>query len=237
MLEIIRAGQRHFKAANGLQTYWLFSFSDYYDSNNLSWGALRVFNDDVVQPGAGFPPHPHAEMEIVTLVLEGQITHQDSTGASETLAAGEVQSMSAGIGIHHSEFNRGEVPLHLYQLWLYPRARGLTPSYGRATFSPHHWRGRFLPVASGLGHPGAAVIQTDSAVLRCALDPGGQAQYTAGTGRKMLLYVISGGLSLEGQSLGAGDQARIAELDALCLSSPDGGEAVLVDTPARGPAG
>ena len=120
MIQVITATERHFSDFGWLKTYWLFSFADYYDPGNIQFGALRVFNDDVVEPGAGFPTHPHEEMEIITLVQSGEITHEDSMGNRAVMRAGEVQRMSAGTGLTHSEFNLGREPVHFFQVWILP---------------------------------------------------------------------------------------------------------------------
>lgn len=129
MIKIIPKGKRHFSDFGWLKTYWLFSFSDYFDPDNTRFGALRVFNDDIVAPGTGFPTHPHREMEIITIVLEGEITHKDSMGNKMVIRAGDVQRMSAGTGIIHSEFNLGDEPVHFYQIWIYPDEAELQPGY------------------------------------------------------------------------------------------------------------
>jgi redox-sensitive bicupin YhaK (pirin superfamily) len=148
MIQVIRASERHFTDYNWLQTYWLFSFADYYDPDNIQFGALRVVNDDVVQPHKGFGTHPHEEMEIITIVLEGEVTHADSLGTKAVIRAGDVQRMSAGTGIRHSEFNLGDVPAHFYQIWLYPDTRGVEPGYGQQSFAAADRTNRLLPVAS-----------------------------------------------------------------------------------------
>ncbi len=123
MIDIIKADQRHFSDFGWLQTYWLFSFSSYFDPQNIRFGSLRVFNDDVVNPGTGFPTHPHEEMEIITIVLEGEMTHQDSMGNKTVIKAGDVQRMSAGTGLTHSEYNLAEKPVHFYQIWISARPK------------------------------------------------------------------------------------------------------------------
>lgn len=234
MIRIVRAADRHQADYGWLQTRWLFSFSEYHDPSNIHCGMLRVFNDDWVRPGEGFPTHPHSEMDIVTLVLEGEITHEDSMGHRESIGAGGVQSMSAGTGITHSEFNRADVPLHLYQLWFYPKIRGLIPAYGRADFNPEDWKDRLLPVASGMGHAGAAVISTDAAVFRSSLSGGLGLDHSTGPGRRLFVYLTSGELELEGETLRTGDQARVADRESLQLKAIEPSEFVLVDTPRYG---
>ena len=140
MLEIIKSGQRHFSDFGWLKTFWLFSFASYFDPKNLQFGPLRVFNDDVVEPGTGFPTHPHNEMEIITVVLEGEMTHEDSMGNKAVIKVGDVQRMSAGTGLTHSEFNLAETPVHFYQIWILPDTPGLKPSYDQRNFQPRDWQ-------------------------------------------------------------------------------------------------
>ncbi len=172
MINIIRADDRHFSDFGWLKTYWLFSFSNYYDPNNIQFGAIRVFNDDVVEPGTGFPTHPHQEMEIITIVLKGEMTHQDSMGNKTVITAGDVQRMSAGTGLTHSEFNLATEPVHFYQIWIYPDQKGLQPSYDQKRFSPNDWNNRLLPVASGLNVPGTVTFHTNATIYRCHLEAG-----------------------------------------------------------------
>ena len=120
MIEVTKANERHLSNFGWLKTYWLFSFSSYFDPHNIQFGALRVFNDDVVEPGTGFPTHPHEEMEIITIVINGEMTHEDSMGNKTIIRAGDVQRMSAGTGLTHSEFNLADEPVHFYQIWIYP---------------------------------------------------------------------------------------------------------------------
>jgi redox-sensitive bicupin YhaK (pirin superfamily) len=137
MIHVVREHQRYFSDFGWLKTYWLFSFSRYYDPANIQFGALRVFNDDVVEPGTGFPTHPHEEMEIITIPLNGELTHEDSMGNKTVIRGGEVQRMSAGTGLTHSEFNLGNEPCHFYQIWIYPDVKGLEPTYDQREFDRH----------------------------------------------------------------------------------------------------
>ena len=177
MIQVIRADERHFTDFDWLKTYWLFSFSEYYDPTNIQFGALRVFNDDVVAPHTGFGTHPHEEMEIITIVLDGEVTHEDSLGTKAVMRAGDVQRMSAGTGIHHSEFNLGEVPAHFYQIWIYPDTSGLPPSYDQKSFAGTVWTNRLVPVASGQGVPDVVTFQHRCDALSGLL--GGAAQRDA----------------------------------------------------------
>lgn len=209
MAQIIRAAQRHFSDLGWLKTFWLFSFSDYYDPENVQFGALRVFNDDVVEPGTGFPTHPHNEMEIVTIVLEGEMTHEDSMGNQAVIRSGDVQRMSAGTGLTHSEFNRAEKPVHFYQIWIPPNRRGLTPSYDQKTFPPDSFRNTLLPVASGQGLPNAVAFHADATIYRSRLDAGQGVDLKADASRRVFVYVADGKSDVNGQRLRRGDQARI----------------------------
>src|SRR5512139_2308538 len=170
MIQIIPADKRHFSDFGWLKTYWLFSFSNYYDPSNIQFGALRVFNDDVVAPGAGFPTHPHEEMEIVTIPLQGEMTHEDSMGNKGVIKANDVQRMSAGTGLTHSEFNLADKPVHFYQIWIFPDSKGLNPTYDQRSFSPVTFRNRLVPVASGQGIPETVTFHTDATIYRSELD-------------------------------------------------------------------
>lgn len=227
MIKIVKADERHFTDAAWLKSYWLFSFSDYYDPDNVSWGALRVFNDDTVEPGEGFPPHPHQEMEIITLVLQGEITHEDNMGNKMTVKAGDVQRMSAGRGVVHSEMNLGQGPLHLYQIWIMPDKQGLDPAYEQKSFDPAGWKNRLAAVASGQGHPGAVGMLCDAAIYRAYLE--GEVAHEVGPDRHQLLYVTAGQAYLNDNSLTAGDQARVTGEALLRILPRPTCELVLID--------
>lgn len=232
MIEIIKANQRHFSDFGWLQTYWLFSFSRYYDPKNIQFGALRVFNDDVVAPGQGFGTHPHEEMEIVTVVLDGEITHKDSMGNTDVIKAGDVQRMSAGTGLTHSEFNLAEKPVHFYQIWIYPDHAGLEPSYDLKSFDPGEWRGRLLPVASGQGLAGAVTFHTDATIYRGALDAGQKIVVDATSARRIFIYLTSGRMDVNGRGLGAKEQARIDTEDPLLIEPREDSDLILIDVPS-----
>lgn len=155
MYQIIRAKARYHFENEWLSTYWHFSFDHYYDPANEHFSALRVFNEDWIQPGTGFPMHPHRDMEIVTYVIEGQLTHQDSMGNRGVIGPGEVQRMTAGTGIRHAEFNAGSEGVHLLQMWVLPERHGLAPSWEQRRYGAEARRGRWLPVVSGRRGAGA----------------------------------------------------------------------------------
>jgi len=232
MIEIIRAHQRHFQDFGWLKTYWLFSFASYFDPRNIQFGALRVFNDDVVQPGTGFPTHPHAEMEIITVVLDGEITHEDSMGNKGTIGKGEVQRMSAGTGLTHSEFNLSRSPVHFYQIWIHPDIPGLEPTYDQRKYEDSEWKNRLFPLASGQGIPGTVTFHTDATIYRAALDAGRKVTFEKTKGRRLFVYLTEGSLLVDDQLLEAKDQAR-ADVEApLVLEARQDSELMLIDVPS-----
>lgn len=231
-MDIIQADKRHVSDFGWLKTYWLFSFSDYFDPHNIQFGALRVFNDDVVQPYTGFPTHPHEEMEIVTIVLEGEMTHQDSMGNKAVIKAGDVQRMSAGTGLTHSEFNLADVPVHFYQIWIFPDRRGLKPSYDQKSFSPESWRNRLFPVASGQGVEGAVLFHTAATIYRCSLEKGRAVTHAGTSGRRIFVYVTQGQIEVNGTAVSEKDQARIDIDEPLTLTAREPAEFILIDVPS-----
>lgn len=232
MIEIIKANRRHFSDFGWLKTYWLFSFSDYFDPHNIQFGALRVFNDDVVEPGTGFPTHPHEEMEIVTIVLDGEMTHQDSMGNKTVIRTGDVQRMSAGTRLTHSEFNLARKPVHFYQIWIFPDIAGLRPTYDQKTFAPADWKNRLLPVASGQNLPDTVTFHTDATIYRCELDAEKEVVFKNTAGRRIFVYLTNGRLSANGQSMTAKDQARIDMNEPLVLKAAERSELILIDVPS-----
>ena len=232
MIDIIKAKDRHFSDFGWLKTYWLFSFSDYFDPHNIQFGALRVFNDDVVDPGTGFPTHPHKEMEIITIVLEGEITHQDSMGNKTVIKAGDVQRMSAGTGLTHSEFNVADRPVHFYQIWIFPDKTGLTPTYDQKRFEANEWKNRLLPVATGQGIDGVVTFHTDATIYRCSLETGKEAVHKATAGRRIFIYLTEGQITANGEMLKSKDQARIDTDAPLVLKAQHKSELILIDVPS-----
>lgn len=231
-IDIIRAQDRHFNDFGWLKTYWLFSFANYYDPHNIQFGALRVFNDDVVEPGTGFPTHPHEEMEIVTIVLDGEMTHQDSMGNKAVIKAGDVQRMSAGTGLTHSEFNLADKPVHFYQIWILPDVQRLEPTYDQLSFTPGQWRNRILPVASGQSLEGVVSCHADATIYRGQLDAGNRLVFDNTAGRRVFVYLTEGELTVDGLVLNKADQARVDTEKPLCLVACAEAEFILVDVPS-----
>jgi hypothetical protein len=232
MIQIITADRRHFSDYGWLKTFWLFSFSDYFDSQNIQFGALRVFNDDVVEPGTGFPTHPHEEMEIVTIVLEGEMTHQDSMGNKAVIRAGDVQRMSAGTGLTHSEFNLATKPVHFYQIWIFPDKSGLSPTYDQKAFAADQWENKLFSVASGQGIAGTVTFRTDATIYRCTLESGKTVAHVKTAGRRIFIYLTAGRVKVNGKVLQAKDQARIDIEEPLVMEAAQDSELILIDVPS-----
>ncbi|QQS46335.1 MAG: pirin family protein [Acidobacteriota bacterium] len=231
-MQIIRAGDRFHLESDWLSAYWLFSFDRYYDPENMMFGPLRVFNHDWIKGGAGFPTHPHREMEIVTYVLEGELAHKDSTGGRGIIHSGEVQRMTAGTGIAHSELNASEkTPVRLLQMWVLPEKPGLTPSYEQKRFTVEERKGRLLPIASGDDMPGAVKVHQDVTFYVSKLEAGEKVEHELEAGRRAFLYVIEGEVGLNGEKLGAGDQARMTEAGGLEIYGHAESEVILIDLP------
>ncbi len=231
-MQIIKAKDRFHLEGDWLSAYWLFSFDRYYDPNNMQFGSLRVFNHDTVAGGGGFPTHSHREMEIVTYVLEGTLQHKDSTGGRGLIHAGEVQRMTAGTGVAHSEFNDSETePVRLLQMWVLPERAGLAPSYEQKQFATEQREGVLLPIASGQDAPGAVKIHQDATFYVSRLGAGDRISHELTPGRRAFLYVIDGGISVNGESLNAGDQARITDASKIEIAGMSESEIILIDLP------
>jgi redox-sensitive bicupin YhaK (pirin superfamily) len=232
MIQIINGENRHFSDFGWLKTYWLFSFSNYYDPNNVQFGALRVFNDDIVMPKGGFPTHPHEEMEIITVVLDGEMTHKDSMGNKAVIQANDVQRMSAGTGLTHSEFNLADRPVHFYQIWILPDKRGLKPTYDQRTYEPSSWKNTLFPVASGQGIPDTVTFHTDATIYRADLDGGQSLSFNVGNGRRIFVYLAAGKLTINGHRVEENGQARIGEEGPLRLEALEDAALILIDVPS-----
>ena len=231
-MRIIRAKDRFHLESDWLSAYWLFSFDRYYDPNNVTFGPLRVFNHDTVAGGGGFPTHPHREMEIVTYVLEGALRHKDSTGGAGLIRAGEVQRMTAGTGVAHSEFNPSEEePTKLLQMWVLPERAGLTPSYEQRRFTLEQRAGALLPIASGQDAPGAVKIHQDATFYVSRLRSGDRVAHELKPGRRAFFYVIEGEVTLNEESLSEGDQARVTDVAELDIAGARESEVILIDLP------
>jgi redox-sensitive bicupin YhaK (pirin superfamily) len=231
MIERRPADQLGHFAFGWLDTRHHFSFGDYNDPARMGWGGLRVWNDDEIAPGTGFPPHPHADMEIITYVREGAITHQDSLGNKGRTEAGDVQVMSAGSGIRHAEYNLEQVPTKIFQIWIFPRERGGQPFWDQRPFPKGDRAGRFVTLASGLGDEDALPIRADARVLGATLKAGQSAAYDLGEGRHAYLATTTGEIEVNGVRLDARDGAAVADEPRLEVRALSDAEVVLVDSP------
>jgi redox-sensitive bicupin YhaK (pirin superfamily) len=227
--------RRKFEALGSADHGWLkarhhFSFADYHDPTRMGWGALRVWNDDEIAPGSGFAPHPHADMEIVTYVREGAITHRDDLGNRGRTEAGDVQVMSAGTGIRHAEYNEEPGVTRLFQIWILPERRGGTPAWGTRAFPRGERAGRFVTLASGLpGDAEALPIRADARVSGATLRAGERAEYALGAGRHAYLVSAAGAVELNGVRLEPRDGAAIRDESVLRVHALEDAEVLLVD--------
>ncbi len=213
-----------------LQSHHSFSFADFYNPNQMGYRVLRVINEDTVQGGAGFPTHPHKDMEIVTYLVAGALEHKDSTGGHSIIRRGEVQRMTAGTGVRHSEFNASaSEPVKLLQIWLLPNARGLAPGYEQKLFAEEDKHNRLRLVVSPDGRDGSLSIHQDVSLYAAVLDAGAGVQHALAKGRGAWLQVITGALAVNGQTIGAGDGAAIEDAETLTITARDKSEFLLFD--------
>ena len=227
--------RRPFAGLGGADHGWLkakhhFSFARYYDPERLGHGAIRVWNDDEIAPNTGFPPHPHADMEIITYVRQGAITHEDSLGHKGRTEAGDVQVMSAGSGIRHAEYNREEVPTRIFQIWIEPEKQGGEPSWGAKPFPKGDGAGHFVPLASGFaGDDDALPIRAEARVLGATLRAGDSAEYQLAPDRHAYLVPAVGSVDVNGVRIETRDGAAIANEKMLKVKALEDAEVVLVD--------
>ena len=233
MTIMVRPAKERGHANHGwLDTWHTFSFSDYYDARFIGFRSLRVINEDFVAPGSGFPTHAHRDMEIITYVLEGALQHRDSLGTGSIIRPGEVQRMSAGTGVRHSEANpSADEAVHLLQIWIEPSASGIEPGYEQKTFDEDEKRGRLRLVASPDGAEGSVTIHQDARIYAALLAPGQQVTHALPAGRYAWVQVARGSLALNGQHLGPGDGAAVTHETVLTLSGVSDAEALLFDLP------
>ncbi|MGZ2413082.1 quercetin 2,3-dioxygenase [Sphingomonas sp. F9_3S_D5_B_2] len=207
-----------------------FSFANYYDPARMNWGSLRVWNDDTIAPKTGFPTHPHRDMEIITYVREGAITHKDNLGNEGRTEAGDVQVMSAGTGVAHSEYNQEDVTTKIFQIWIQPNRTGEKPAWGAKPFPKGNRSGQFVVLASGFANDNDALpIRTDARVVAATLKAGESAEYPLGSDRRAYLVPATGAVEIEGKLIGARDGAAITDVGTLRVTAIEDSEIVLVD--------
>ena len=227
--------RRKFSELGGADHGWLkarhhFSFAGYYDPSRMSWGALRVWNDDEIAPGTGFPPHPHSDMEIITYVRDGAITHEDSLGNKGRTAAGDVQVMSAGTGVRHAEYNLEPGTTKIFQIWIIPERQGGEPAWGAKPFPKADRSGKFVTLASGFAEDAEALpIRTKARVLGATLKAGETTTYRIGTDRHGYMVPSTGSIEVNGVRLSTRDGAAISREETLTVKALEDAEIVFVD--------
>ena len=230
MLTLRRAADRGRTRLDWLDSRHTFSFGDYHDPRHMGFRALRVINDDRVEPGQGFGTHPHRDMEIITYVLDGALQHRDSLGNGGVIAPGDAQRMSAGTGITHSEFNPSPVePVHFLQVWILPARAGIAPGYEQRPFPEEERRGRLRLIASGTPRDDAITVHQDVDVLAARLAPGNAVSHALRPGRHAWLHVGTGALDVNGTRLAAGDGVAVSDETRLELRGVEEGDALLFD--------
>ena len=232
MVEIRRSDERGLADHGWLRSFHSFSFADYHDPHHMGFGPLRVINEDRVAPGRGFGAHSHRDMEIISYVLEGGLAHKDSMGNGSTLKPGDVQRMSAGTGVTHSEFNASDrEPVHFLQIWIEPDTRGVAPGYEEAHFDAAAKRGKLRLVASPDGRDGSVTIHQDARLYAALLDGEERAELALVPGRRAYVHVVRGSAEANGQPLAAGDALKISGADAVRLGRAKDAEVLVFDLP------
>ena len=232
MLQVRHSHERGHSQHGWLNSHHTFSFANYYDPSQLGISSLRVINDDTVAPGAGFDTHGHRDMEIVSYVLEGALVHKDSMGNGSVIKPGDVQRMSAGTGVTHSEFNPSEdEPVHFLQIWLKPNQTGVEPAYAQRHFPDEERRGRLALLVSPDGRDGSISAQQDGLLYGSLLDAGDSLEHPLANQRRAYIHVARGTLEVNGQTLADGDGASIADVDVIKLRGIDKAEVLLFDLP------
>jgi redox-sensitive bicupin YhaK (pirin superfamily) len=232
MITLRPAAQRGFADHGWLKARHSFSFADYYDPAEMGWGALRVINEDRVAPGKGFGTHGHRDMEIVTYILSGALAHKDSLGSGGIIRRGEVQRMSAGRGVMHSEFNPSpDEETHLLQIWISPAQLGIAPSYEQQVLAIDQMRSQWRLVASPDGAGGSTTIAQDAKIHATVLPAGATLDYALTAGRLAYVQMVRGELSINGQKMRAGDGAKIADETHLVFVADEESECLLFDLP------
>ena len=232
MREIRRAKERGYADHGWLKSFHGFSFADYFDPEHVEFGPLRVINEDRVAPGQGFGTHGHRDMEIISYVLEGALAHKDSTGSASTIRPGDVQRMSAGRGVQHSEFNPSrDEGVHFLQIWIQPNVRGIPPSYEEKRFSAEDKRGRLRLIASPDRAEGSVLIRQDARVYAGLFDGDERAELPIAPGRRAYVHVARGAVTVNGTPLQAGDALKLAGTGSVSVAQGRGAEVLVFDLP------
>ncbi|MCL6456869.1 MAG: pirin family protein [Gorillibacterium sp.] len=232
MIKLYPAAERYSVDRGWLSSHLSFSFGEYYDPANTGFGVMRVCNEDTLEPGQGFGPHPHSDMEVVTIVLEGGIRHEDSLGHTVVTTANGIQRMTAGSGMIHAEYNASkQEPLHILQLWFMPRERGLQPSFETLQFDPEHTLDCLLPVVSSEKSEHTALINQDMTIYLSRTEQGNKYFFEQAEGRHVFLFVIEGNLSVHDVLMNKQDTARIENVNVLTIQASETTHFMLIDLP------
>jgi redox-sensitive bicupin YhaK (pirin superfamily) len=232
MIEIRKSEERGRAHHGWLQSQHSFSFADYYDPRHQGFGPLRVINEDHVAPGAGFGTHGHRDMEIISYVLDGALEHKDSMGTGSVLHYGDVQRMSAGSGVRHSEFNGSKTePVHFLQIWIQPNVEGIAPSYEEKHFAAEEKQGKLRLIASGDGREGSVLIHQDAALYAAILDGDDRLEHSLAPKRLGYVHVIRGQVEVNGVALKGGDALKIGDEERVTLAKAEAAELLLFDLP------
>lgn len=232
MIEVRRAGARGYADHGWLKSFHTFSFADYHDPNHMGFGPLRVINEDRVAPGRGFGTHGHRDMEIISYVLAGELAHQDSMGNGSVIRPGDVQRMSAGRGVMHSEFNHSKTDLvHFLQIWIEPNVRGIAPGYEEKRFDDTAKRGTLRLVASPDGGDGSVKIHQDARLFAALVDGSERLEHPLAAGRRAYVHVARGRATVNGERLDAGDALKAIAVDRLVIEQGEKAELLLFDLP------
>ena len=233
MLTLRKSEDRGLADHGWLKSFHSFSFAEYFDPQHMGWGNLRVINEDRIAPGTGFGTHGHRDMEIISYVLSGNLAHQDSMGNVKGIPPGDVQRMSAGTGVMHSEFNHApDQVTHFLQIWIEPSARGIAPSYEQKTFPESDKRGRLRLVAAPGGEDGAVTIHADARVFAGLFDGAESARLALAAGRKAYVHLVRGALTVNGEALSTGDAAKLESESEVRLDAGRDAEVLVFDLPA-----
>lgn len=232
MLQLRKSEDRGFANHGWLKSHHTFSFANYYDPAHMGFNSLRVINEDWIDGGKGFGAHPHNDMEIITYVTQGALEHQDSMGNKAVIRPGEVQTMTAGTGIVHSEFARPGEQVHLFQIWIMPNKRGLTPGYGQKSFEKELAEQRLVLVVSNSGRDGSIAINQDADLHVARLDKGKSLQFEARAGRNLWIQMIRGRMEINGSSISEGDGMTVTDPQLLKMQTLEDSEFMLFDLKA-----
>jgi redox-sensitive bicupin YhaK (pirin superfamily) len=225
-----KSNERGFADHGWLKSFHTFSFASYYDPKNMGYGPLRVINEDRVAPGEGFGKHPHRDMEIISYVLDGELEHKDSMGTGSIIRPGDVQRMSAGTGVTHSEYNPSpKNGVHFLQIWIEPEANGIKPSYEQKFFGPEEKRGKLRLLASPDGRDGSVTVHQDAQLYAALIDGAEQVTHQIEEGRRAYVHVARGAVTVNGQALGSGDALKVDGEKQVVIEKGDNAEVLLFD--------